>query len=77
MGGTKGWLGLNFCCVMNGCIFACCGDHLSRGLVVSKPLTKSMKATRLFISEMISFVNEILRWSYLVQSLLASCSFEA
>lgn len=48
IGGTKG--PVNFVCVMNGCSFACCGDHRSRGLIVRRPLTKSMNAIRLFIS---------------------------
>ena len=48
MGGTKG--PVNFCCVMKGCSFACCGDHLSNGLMVKSPRTKSMNAIRLFIS---------------------------
>lgn len=48
IGGTKG--PVNFCCVMNGCSFACCGDQRSSGFIFSNPRTKSMKATRLFIS---------------------------
>ena len=39
-----------FCWVIKGCNFACCGDHLSRGLIVKRPLTKSINAIRLFIS---------------------------
>jgi hypothetical protein len=49
MGGTNG--PVNFCWVMKGCNFACWGDHRSRGLILSSPRTKSMKATRLFISK--------------------------
>jgi hypothetical protein len=49
IGGTKG--PVNFCWVMKGCNFACWGDHRSSGLILSSPRTKSIKATRLFISK--------------------------
>ena len=48
MGGTNG--PVNFCWVMKGCNLACCGDHRSSGLMFKRPRTKSMNATRLFIS---------------------------
>lgn len=52
MGGTKG--PVNLVWVMNGWSLACCGDHLSKGLIVRRPRTKSMNAIRLFISRSIS-----------------------
>lgn len=48
IGGTNGCV--NFCWVMKGCSLACCGDHLSNGLMVNNPRTKSMNATRLLSS---------------------------
>lgn len=40
----------HFSPVMNGCILACCGDHLSIGFILRSPWQKSMKEARLFIS---------------------------
>ena len=48
IGGTNGPVYL--LCVMKGCSFACCGDQRSSGLIIRRPRTKSMKASRLFIS---------------------------
>lgn len=45
---------MNFCCVMKGCVRACCGVHRSSGLMLRRPWTKSIKASRLAISVTLS-----------------------
>lgn len=67
IGGTKG--PVNFCWVINGCNFACCGDHRSNGLMLRSPRTKSMNATRLFISEGLVSMGSGFSWKSLLTSI--------